>query len=119
MVLLNDVVEVLNLAQPGEAPQLTLALHPRDRGRIGRILVNRDRAWVDGVRLPERLAEEPLGGRSIPLGREQKVDRLAPAVHRSTQGSPGPLPFTYVSSPRHEPLHARRWGRIRFSSFGA
>src|SRR4051812_44471964 len=27
MVLLNDVVQVFDLAQPGEAPQLTIALH--------------------------------------------------------------------------------------------
>src|SRR3954454_14783282 len=32
--------------------QLPIALHRRDRGRIGRILVHRDRAWVDRVRLP-------------------------------------------------------------------
>src|SRR3954466_339669 len=88
MVLLNDVVEVLDLAQPREAPQLTLALHRRDRGRIGRILVNRDRAWVHRVRLAQRLAEEPLGGRGIPLGREQKVDRLAAAVPRAIEGGP-------------------------------
>src|SRR4029450_2638531 len=91
MVLLNDVVEVLNLAQPGEAPQLTLALHRRDRGRIGRILVDRERAWVPRVGLAERLAEEALRGRSIPLGREQKVDRLAAAVHRPIQVSPASL----------------------------
>src|SRR3954451_1173476 len=34
MVLLNDVVQVFDLAQPGEAPQLAIALHRRDRGRI-------------------------------------------------------------------------------------
>src|SRR3954471_17682513 len=79
MILLNDVVEVLDLAQPGEAPQLTLALHGRDCGRIGRILVDRDRAGVPRMGLPQRLAEDPLGGRRIPLGREQEVDRLAAA----------------------------------------
>src|SRR4051812_26071450 len=47
MVLLDDVVQVFDLAQPGEAPQLTLALQGRDRGRIGRVLVHRERAWVD------------------------------------------------------------------------
>src|SRR5215207_4719314 len=34
MVLLDDVVEVLDLAQAREPPQLTIALHRRDRGRI-------------------------------------------------------------------------------------
>ena len=33
MVLLNDVVEVLDLAQPCEAPQLTVSLHRPDCGR--------------------------------------------------------------------------------------
>src|SRR4051794_10768009 len=91
MILLNDVVEVFDLAQPGEAPQLALALHRRDRGRIGRILVHRDRARVDRVRLAQRLAEEPLGGRGIPLGREQEVDRLAAAVDRLIEVSPAAL----------------------------
>src|SRR3954465_11570439 len=79
MVLLDDVVEVLDRAQAGEAPQLTLALHRRDRGRIGRILVHRDRARVDRVRLAQRLSEEPLGGRGIPLGQEQEDERSGPA----------------------------------------
>src|SRR3954453_8220479 len=88
MVLLNDVVQVFDLAQAREAPQLTLALQGRDRGRIGRVLVDRDRARVARMRLAQRLAEEALGGRSIPLGREQEVDRLAPAVHRPIQVGP-------------------------------
>src|SRR4051794_15175417 len=91
MVLLNDVVEVFDLAQPGEPPQLTLALQGRDRGRIGRILVNRDRARVPRMWLAQRLAEEPLGGRGIPLGREQEIDRLAPAVDGTIEVSPAPL----------------------------
>src|SRR5215210_1685926 len=68
VVLLNDVVEVLDLAQAGEAPQLTITLHRRDRGGIGRILVNRDCAWVPRMRLAQRLAEEPLRRRGIALG---------------------------------------------------
>ena len=91
MVLLDDLIEVLDLAQPGEAPQLTLALHRRDRGGIGRILVHRDRAWVYRVRLAERLAEEAFRRRSIPLGREQKVDRLAAAVDGAIEISPAAL----------------------------
>src|SRR3954453_7566081 len=91
MVLLDDVVEVLDLAQPGEAPQLTIELHRRDRGRIGRVFVDRDRAWVDRVRLPEGFAKEALRRRGIPLGREQKVDRLAPAVDGAIEISPASL----------------------------
>src|SRR3982750_3212190 len=67
MVLLDDVVQVFDLAQPGEAPQLAIALHRRDRGRIGGILVNRDRARVPRMWLAQRLAEEPLGGPGIAL----------------------------------------------------
>src|SRR3954470_867905 len=61
MVLLNNVVQVFDLPQPGEAPQLTIALHGRDRSRIGRVLVDRDRAWVHRVRLAKCFAEEALG----------------------------------------------------------
>src|SRR3954452_19640814 len=93
MVLLNDVVQVFDLPQSREPPQLTIALHGRDRSRIGRVLVDRDRAGVHRVRLAQRLAEEPLGGRGIPLGREQKVDRLAPAVDRPIEVSPASLPL--------------------------
>ena len=102
MVLLDDVVEVLDLAQAREPPQLTIALHRRDRGRIGRILVDRDRAWVSRVRLPERLAEEPFRRRGVPLGREQKVDRLAAAVHRPIQVGPAPLhlDIRFIDPPR-------------------
>ena len=91
MVLLNDVVQVFDLAQAREAPQLTRALQGRDRGRIGRILVDRDRAGVPRVRLTQRLAEEPFRRRGVPLGREQKVDRLAAAVHRPIQVGPAPV----------------------------
>src|SRR3954447_24409535 len=91
MVLLNDVVQVFDLAQSREPPQLSIALHGRDRGRIGRILVNRDRARVPRVRLAQRLAEEALGGRGIPLGREQKINGLAAAVHRAIQVGPADL----------------------------
>src|SRR3954452_16564232 len=43
------------------------------------------------MRLTQRLAEEALGRRGIPLGREQKVDRLAAAVHGTIEVSPTPL----------------------------
>ncbi len=79
VVLLDDVVQILALPQTREAPQFTRSLHLRRRARIGRILVHRDRARVYGVRLRQRLAEEPLGRRGISPGREQDVDSLAKA----------------------------------------
>ena len=61
MILLDDVVQVFALPQPREAPQLARSLHVSHRTRVGRVLVYRDRAWVDRVRLRQRLAEEPSG----------------------------------------------------------
>src|SRR5712692_342144 len=60
---------------------------------IGRIPVHRDGAWIDRVGPREGLAEEPLGGRGIPPGRQQEVDRLAATVDRSIEVDPEPLHF--------------------------
>src|SRR3954453_24151451 len=78
MVLLNDVVQAFDRAQAREAPQLSLALHRRDRGGIGRVLIPRDRARVNRVRLAKDRGEEPLAGRSIPLVLAEAIDAKAP-----------------------------------------
>src|SRR6187397_2897808 len=39
---LDDVIEVLDLAQPRAPPQLTVLLHRRHRARVGWVLVHRD-----------------------------------------------------------------------------
>src|SRR4051812_10298486 len=76
VVLLHNVIEILDLTQPRASPQLAVIFHLLDGARIGRVLVHRDGARVHRVRLPQSLAEEPLRGCRVPLGREQKVNRL-------------------------------------------
>ena len=49
VVLLDDVVQILDLSQSGEAPQLALLLHPGHGLRIGEVLVARDRPPVHRV----------------------------------------------------------------------
>jgi len=91
MILLDDVVQVFALPQPREAPQLASSLHVRDRTWIGRVLVHRDRAWGYGVRLGQRLAEEPLRRSRVPPDRQQEIDRLAQAVDCPIEVGPDAL----------------------------
>src|ERR1700712_1349280 len=91
MVLLNDIVEVFALSQSREAPEFIGSLHVLHCARIGWVLVHCDRTWVDGMRLGQRLAEEPLRRSRIPLRRQQEVDRLAAAVDRAVEIGPGTL----------------------------
>jgi hypothetical protein len=80
VVLLDNVIEKLDLAQPREAPDLGDFFHVGHGSRIGRVLVNRDGARIDRVHLAHGLAEEPPGRGGISLGRKQEVDRPATAV---------------------------------------
>src|SRR3954447_6142159 len=93
MVLFHYVIEELALPQPRASPQLAVLFHPLDGTGVGRVLVHRDRARVYRMRLPECLTEEALCGLSIPLGREQEIDRLAAAVDRPIQVGPAALNF--------------------------
>src|SRR6202043_1240357 len=60
MILLDNIIQILALPQARTAPEFAVSLHLRDRPWIGGVLVDRERARIDGVRLRERLAEEPL-----------------------------------------------------------
>ena len=60
MILLDNIIQILALPETRTAPEFAVSLHLRDRPWIGGVLVDRDRARIDGVRLRERLAEEPL-----------------------------------------------------------
>jgi hypothetical protein len=51
---------ILALPETRTAPEFAVSLHLRDRPWIGGVLVDRERARIDGVRLSDRLAEEPL-----------------------------------------------------------
>src|SRR4051812_22869525 len=62
------------------------------------------------MRLPECFAEEPFRRRGVPLGREQKVDGLAPAVHGAIEVSPASLPFDVcLITPPRAIARAQMW----------
>src|SRR6266481_708361 len=60
MILLDNIIQILALPETRTAPEFAVSLHLRDRPWIGGVLVDRERARIDGVGLRERLAEEPL-----------------------------------------------------------
>src|SRR5215213_413505 len=90
VVLLDPVVEPAPPPVPGKAPQLAFLLHLAQRAGIALEAVGHDLARVAGVLPAESPLEEALGCLLVPLGAEQKVDRLTGAVDRSVQVAPLP-----------------------------
>jgi hypothetical protein len=82
MILLDNIIQIFALPHTSAAPKFVIPLHVHDRPWISGILVDRHRTRIDGVRLRERLAEEPFRRNRIAPGRQQEVDRLPAAVHR-------------------------------------
>src|SRR3954451_17810620 len=80
VILLDPVVEPAATPVPGEAPQLARLLHPAQRTGIALEAVGDDLARVAGVLPAEGTLEEAPGCSLVPLGAEQKIDRLASAV---------------------------------------
>src|SRR3954453_20135155 len=70
--------------------QLALLLHLAQRTGIALEAIGHDLARVACVLPAEGTAEEALGCLLVPLGAEQKVDRLAGAVDGSVQVAPLP-----------------------------
>ena len=91
VVLLDPVVEPAPPPVPGEAPQLAFLLHLAQRAGIALEAVGDDLARVAGVLPAEGTLEEALRCLLVPLGTEQKVDRLADAVDRSVEIAPLPV----------------------------
>lgn len=56
-----------------------------DGGRIGRIPVDVDDAWLRSCERVQGLAQEALRSSRVPLGSEQKLDGLARGVDRSIE----------------------------------
>src|SRR5882757_954399 len=90
-ILLDNIIQILALPETRTAPEFAVSLHLRDRPWIGGVLVDRERARIDGVRLRERLAEEPLRRSRIAPCSQQEVDRLPAAVHRPIEIHPTSL----------------------------
>ncbi len=80
MILLDHVVAPSATLVAREAPQLAVSLHLPQRARIALEPVGHDLPRMAGIVPAERLAEEALGCRLVPLGAEQEVDRPAAAV---------------------------------------
>ena len=91
VVLLDQVVEPLPAAVPGEAPQLALPLHLAQRAGVALEPVGDDGPRVAGVVPAEGPAEEALGRLLVALGAEQEVDGLAGAVDGAIQVAPLPV----------------------------
>src|ERR1700722_2859576 len=91
MILLDNIIQILALPETRTAPEFAVSLHLRDRPWIGGVLVDRERARIDGVRLRKRLAEEPLRRSRIAPCSQQEVDRLPAAVHRPIEIHPTSL----------------------------
>ena len=51
MILLDNIIQILALPETRTAPEFAVSLHLRDRPWIGGVLVDRERARIDGVRL--------------------------------------------------------------------
>ena len=110
MILLDNIIQILALPETRTAPEFAVSLHLRDRPWIGGVLVDRERARIDGVRLRERLAEEPL--------RRSRIAPCSPTRSRSSaRGCPPPDRDTSnVPSPGHR---SRPPARSRCSSADA
>src|SRR3954453_3339130 len=102
VVLLDPVVEPAPTPVLGEAPQLALLLHLAQRTGIALETVGDDLARVAGVLPAEGTLEEALRCLLVPLGTEQKVDRLAGAVDCPVQVAPLPADsdVRFINVPR-------------------
>src|SRR4051794_2827837 len=91
VILLDPVIEPAPTPVPGEAPQLAFLLHLAQRAGIALEAVGHDLARVAGMLAAEGTLEEALGCLLVPLGAEQKVDRLTGAVDGPVQVAPLPV----------------------------
>src|SRR4051794_655629 len=119
VVLLDPVVEPAPTPVPGEAPQLALLLHLAQRTGIALEAVGHDLARVACVLPAESPLEEALCCFLVPLGAEQKIDRLAGAVDGPVQVAPLPTDPDVSLVDVLWPAAGAQWRRIRFSSSGA
>ena len=90
VILFHDVIEIPNLPQFGEAPELLVLLHVGHCLGIGGVPVDRDGSRIDRVRPGQCFPEEALGGLGIAPGAEPEVDGLAAAVGTDRPSGPSP-----------------------------
>jgi hypothetical protein len=85
MILLHYIVEVFALTQTNPTREDALDFQRFHSLWEGPVLVHVDDPWHRIAGRAQRLTEEALGGSSIPLGGEQKLDRLTSRIHRMVQ----------------------------------
>src|SRR5258707_11178168 len=90
MILLDNIIQILALPETRTAPEFAVSLHLRDRPWIGGVLVDRERARIDGVRLRERLAGEPQPYRALQPTRSRSSAPGCPPPARDTSNLPSP-----------------------------
>ncbi len=73
MILFHDIIQILGLTDLNGC--LLLGVVALDRGFISATLINRN--LLGRSLTPDRLAQKAQGGRTIPVGCEQKIYRLA------------------------------------------
>ena len=85
VILLDDIVEVLALAEPNPAGQVSFGLECFDGRRVRPVLIHVHDAgrWV--LSRSKHFAEEALGSFGVAFCREQEIDGLARRVHGSIQ----------------------------------
>ena len=93
MVLFDDVVEILALAQTHSPRKAAFRLQRINGSRIGPILVHIDHTGHRITGATQSLAKETFRCRSVPLGRQQKLDGLTGGIHGSVRCLSWPLTF--------------------------
>jgi hypothetical protein len=88
VILFHNVVEILDLAQPGEAPEPLVLFQFDDRLGIGGVLIDRDGARINCVRPGEGFFEELLGSSGVAPGAEPEVNGLTAAVGTDRPSGP-------------------------------
>src|SRR5215831_3998669 len=85
MVLLHHIVEVFALTQTNPTREDALSFQLSHIRRKGPVLVHIDDPWHRIAGRAQSLTEEALGRSRIPLGGEQKFDRLTSRIHCPVQ----------------------------------
>src|SRR6185437_13342391 len=93
MILLDEVVEILHLAEFTGGWKGARCFQLAQRFGIRGIFVDSDHAGSDRVRRRERLGEKTLGGLGIACGTQEKLQGASVRIDRSIQIHPDPFDF--------------------------
>ena len=120
MVLLDDVVQILALAERRTWSEKSLVFDGLERDRVSGVLVHVHDARGRRMRRTDRLAEKRDGRIPVARGPEQEIRRVTVGINAPVKIVPqAPPTRTYVSSIRYESVVRLRNGRHRLSISGA